>query len=82
MQATQPLTKSNPPQASGIKMQSGIRPPGGSSAASITPATSVAPAKPDTLGLVLGILACAAAIAAGVFAFLVWKAAELPDWVQ
>ena len=82
MQATQPLMKSHPPQASGIKLQSGIRSMGAASGASIAPTMSVAPAKPDTLGLVLGILACAAAIAAGVFAFLVWKAAELPAWVQ
>ncbi|MEO6785857.1 MAG: hypothetical protein ABI318_06955 [Chthoniobacteraceae bacterium] len=81
MQATQPLMKTQPPQASGIQQQtSGIRTTG--TPTNVAPAISAAPAKSDTPGLVLGILACAAAIAAGVFAFLVWKAAELPAWVQ
>ena len=84
MQQTQPLMKSQPPQASGMQQQpssaSGIRK--AASAASIAPTISTSPAKSDTLTVVLGILALVGAIGAAVFAFLVYKAAELPSWVQ
>lgn len=83
MQQTQPLMKSQPPQASGIQQQpssaSGIRK--ASSPSSVAPAISTSPAKSDTLTTVLSILALAGTIAAGVFTFLVFKAAELPSWI-
>lgn len=83
MQQTQPLMKSMPPQASGIQQPSsasGIRrAPGGTS---LAPVISTAPAKADTLSLVLSILAFVAAVAAGVFSYLVFTAATLPEWVK
>ena len=84
MQQTQPLMKSQPPQASSVQQQpstaSGIRKTG--SPASVAPSISSSPAKSDTLTVVLGILALAGTIAAGVFAYLVFAAAKLPDWIQ
>ncbi len=84
MQQTQPLMKSQPPQASGLQQQpssaSGIR--RAASPASVAPTISTSPAKADTLTMVLGILALGGTIAAAVFTFLVYKAAELPSWAQ
>ena len=83
MQQTQPLMKSQPPQASSMQQQpssaSGIRK--AASAASVAPTISTSPAKSDTLTLVLGILALVGSIAAAVFAYLVFSAATLPSWV-
>ena len=83
MQQTQPLMKSNPPQASSVQQQpssaSGIRKSIGPS--SMAPTISTSPAKPDTLSLILGILAFVGTIAAAVFAYLVFSAATLPPWV-
>ena len=84
MQQTQPLMKSQPPQASSMQQQpssaSGIRK--AASAASVAPTISSSPAKSDTLTLVLGILALVGTIAAAVFAYLVFSAATLPPWAQ
>jgi hypothetical protein len=52
------------------------------SAANVAPQTSVSPAKSDTLGIVLSILAFLAAVGAGVFTWLVYTAATLPPWAQ
>lgn len=81
MQTTQPLMKTGP-LASGVKQ---AVPAGGQksvSAASVAPQTSVSPAKSDTLGIVLSILAFLAAVGAGVFTWLVYTAATLPPWAQ
>ena len=81
MQATQPLMKTGP-LASGIKQ---AVPSGGQksvSAANVAPQTSVSPAKSDTLGIVLSILAFLAAVGAGVFTWLVYAEATLPPWAQ
>jgi hypothetical protein len=83
MQQTQPLMKTQPPQASGIQQPSsasGIRRAPGAS--SLAPVISTAPAKADTLSLVLSILAFLGAVAAGVFSYLVFTAATLPEWVK
>ena len=83
MQQTQPLMKTQPPSASGIQQQSsasGIS--RASSASSVAPMISSSPAKADTLGLILSILALVGAIAAGYFAYVVYEASALPAWVQ
>ena len=84
MQQTQPLMKSQPPQASSVQQQpssaSGIRK--AASPSSIAPVISSSPAKADTMGLVLSILAFVAAGAAAFFAYTVHTAATLPSWVQ
>jgi hypothetical protein len=84
MQQTQPLMKTQPPQASGIQQgqssASGIQKAPGSS--TISSVISTAPPATDTLTLVMSILALVGAIAAGVFAYLVYQAATLPSWVQ
>jgi hypothetical protein len=75
--------KSQPPQASSVQQPSsasGIRK--AASPASVAPMISTSAAKPDTLSMVLGILALVGTIGAAIFAFLVYKAAELPSWVQ
>ena len=76
--------KSQPPQASGLQQQpssaSGIRK--AASPSSVAPTISTTSAKADTITMVLGILALVGTIAAAVFTFLVYKAAELPSWVQ
>ena len=75
MQQTQPLSKSQP---------SGVRPQTMTTVASVSsaPVTSSSSAKADTATLVLSILAFVGAAAAAVFAFLVFTAAKLPDWIQ
>ena len=75
MQQTQPLSKSQP---SGARPQTLTTVTSVSSAA----ATSSSPAKADTATLVLSIVAFVAAAAAAVFAFLVFTAAKLPEWIQ
>lgn len=87
MQATQPLAKAPQPAsgiASAIKQGSGTTTGAlkATSAATIAPNVSTSPAKADTASIVLSILAFLGATAAGVFSFLVFKAAELPDWVK
>ncbi len=82
MQQTQPLMKS-PPQASGLQQPqpssaSGIR--RAASPASVAPTISTPPAKADTIGMVLGLLALVGTIAAAVFAYLIYSAAALPQW--
>jgi hypothetical protein len=74
MQQTQPLSKSQPPASMPATL---ITSPAGGAAA-----VSSSPAKADTATLVLSIVALLGSIAALVFAFLVFKAAELPPWVQ
>ena len=81
MQTTQPLMKTGP-LASGIKQ---AVPSGGQKsvgAVNVAQQTSVSPAKSDTLGIVLSILAFLAAVGAGVFTWLVYTAATLPPWAQ
>ena len=76
MQQTQPLSKAP---------TSGVRPAPVTSVTTVAPAmsTSVSPSGgSDTATLVLSILAFLGAIGAAVFSFLVFKAAELPSWVQ
>jgi hypothetical protein len=79
MQQTQPLTKTQP---------SGVRPPQSGITAVSSPAVSLAappsssPAEPDTVEKILGIAALVGSIAALAFAFLVFKAAELPTWAN
>jgi hypothetical protein len=84
MQQTQPLMKTQPPPSSGVQQTqssaSGIRKAPASS--SVAPVISTVPAKSDTLGLILSILALAAAGAAAFFAYMVLEAAKLPSWVQ
>ncbi len=80
MQQTQPLMKTQP-QASGMQQASspsGIKK--SVSAASVAPQISASPAKSDTLGIVLSILAFLGATGAGVFAYMVYTAATLPEW--
>ncbi len=83
MQQTQPLMKTQP-QASGVQQSqagaSGVRK--AASPASIAPQISKSPAKADTLGIVLSILAFLSAVGAGVFTWLVYTAATLPEWAK
>ena len=81
MQQTQPLMKTGP-QASGVKQAAPSGVQKSVSAASVAPKISSSPAKSDTLGIVLSILAFLAAIGAGVFTWLVYTAATLPPWAQ
>ena len=80
MQQTQPLMKTQT-QPSGVQQASG---PSGIkksvSPANVAPQISSSPAKADTLGIVLSILAFLGAIGAGVFTYLVYTAAQTPSW--
>jgi hypothetical protein len=79
MQQTQPLTKSQPsasrPPQSGITAVS-------TPAVSLAAAPSTSPAQADNVEKILGIAALVGSIAALAFAFLAFKAAELPSWAQ
>jgi hypothetical protein len=48
----------------------------------VAPTISTSPAQSDTLSTVLAILALVGAIAAAVFAYMVYTAAALPSWAQ
>jgi hypothetical protein len=73
MQQTQPLSKGP---------QSAIRPSPVTTVTTAVQAPGGSSGAPDTLTTVLGVLALLGTIGALVFAFLVFSAAKLPDWVQ
>lgn len=73
MQQTQPLSKGP---------QSAIRPSPVTTVTTAVQAPAGSSGAPDTLTTVLGVLALLGTIGALVFAFLVFNAAKLPDWVQ
>lgn len=85
MQATQPLAKA-PSPASGIRQSLPSGTTSGAlkaaSATSIAPVVSSSPAKSDTLGIVLSILAFLGATAAGVFSFLIYQSVNHPTYLE
>ena len=81
MQATQPLMKTAP-QASGVQQAGASGVKKSVSPVSVAPQIAASPAKSDTLGIVLSILAFLSAVGAGVFTYLVFVAATLPEWAR